>query len=380
MARVLVVDDNLDLLRMIQMLLEERGGHQVILSTSGEDGLEKARATPPDLAIIDVMMPGMTGYELCRRLRQEPSTAHIPILILTARGQPIDRETALASGADDYLAKPVTMSELLERVNALLARGRAGPTIRGVLAMLGLRGSVGVTTIAVNLALALARSAPDQVCVVDLSPSSGHVALQLGLRPDPNWSSLPLLPSPPGVEALRSHLITHPSGVHVLAAPFVPVLGGGLQREMVVAILSALQASFSAVVVDLPAVLTDGAVAVLDLARAIGVVTTPEPAALQTTVGTLQALKPFLQKVCLIVNQTAPGTSPPLSTLQRILRHPISAVIPFEPNQVRAMAQGKPLLLTHPDSPFAQAILRLSTEIWKVPATEVVQRSSAASS
>ncbi|MCX8067016.1 MAG: response regulator [Anaerolineae bacterium] len=379
MARVLVVDDNLDLLRMVQMLLEERGGHQVVLSTSGEDALEKARANPPDLAIIDVMMPGMTGYELCRRLRQEPSTAHIPILILTARGQPIDRETALASGADDYLAKPVTMSELLDRVNRLLARGGAGPTTRGVLAMLGLRGGVGVTTMAVNLALALARSAPEQVCLVDLSPSSGHLALHLGLRPDPNWSSLSLLPSPPGTETLRSYLITHSSGVHLLAAPFVPVIGGGLQRDMVMAILSALQATFSAVVVDLPTVLTEGSVAVLEAARAIGVVTTPEPAALQTTIGTLQALKPFHHKVHLIVNQIFPGHLPSGSALQRILRHPISAMIPFEPKQSQALAQGKPLLLGHPDSPFSQAVLRLGAEIWKSPALEVPQRLSAVS-
>lgn len=379
MARILVVDDNLDLLRMVQMLLEERGGHQVILSTSGEDGLEKARANPPDLAIIDVMMPGMTGYELARRLRQEPATAHIPILILTARGQPIDRETALASGADDYLAKPVTMSELLDRVNHLLARGGAVPTPRGVIAMLGLRGGVGTTTLSVNLALALAKSAPEQVCLVDLSPSSGHIALHLGLRPDPNWSSLSLLPSLPGKETLRSYLITHPAGIHLLAAPFVPVLGGGLRRDLVLAILSALQESFQAVVLDLPAVLTEGAVAALESARVIGLVTTAEPAAIQTTIGTLQALKPFLTKVHLIVNQPSPGGLPPSSALQRVFRHPILAVIPFDPKQPQALAQGKPLLLTHPDAPLSQAVLRLSTEIWKSPAPEVPVRPSAAS-
>ncbi len=376
MARVLVVDDNVDLLRMIQMVLGERGGHQVVLSTSGEDGLEKARAQPPDLAIIDVMMPGMTGYELCRRLREEPSTAHIPILILTARGQPIDRETALASGADDYIAKPVTMNELLERVNRLLARGGAAPVAQGILAMVGLRGGVGVTTVAVNLALALAQSAPQQVCLVDFSLSSGHAALQLGMRPDPNWSALTMLSSLPGAEALRSCLITHSAGLHLLAAPFVPVLGGGLQRDLVLAILSALRSSFRTLVVDLPSVLTDGAVAALEIATIIGVVTTAEPAAIQTTVGTLQALKPFLSRVRLILNQTTPGNLPSLHTFQRIFRHPISAVLPFDPNHQRALAQGRPLFLSHPDSPFTQAVIRLSTEIWKAPAGESADHSA----
>lgn len=120
MARILVVDDDVDLLQMIRMLLESRGGHEAILSADGEDGIAEALADPPDLAIIDVVMPGITGYEVCRRLRQEPATANIPIIVLIARGQPVDREAALAAGADVYIAKPVTMAELLERVNDML--------------------------------------------------------------------------------------------------------------------------------------------------------------------------------------------------------------------------------------------------------------------
>jgi DNA-binding response OmpR family regulator len=170
MARILVVDDNADLLQMIRMLLEERGGHEVMLSAEGEDGLAKARANPPDLAIIDVMMPGMNGYEVCRQLRRNPATAQIPIIVLTARGQPVDREAALAAGADDYIAKPVTMAELLERVNRLLTSRIARRPAGGTIAVLSLRGGVGVTTLAVNLAVTLARSSPNQVCLVDLSP------------------------------------------------------------------------------------------------------------------------------------------------------------------------------------------------------------------
>ena len=367
MARILVVDDNADLLQMIRMLLEERGGHEVILSAEGEDGLAKARANPPDLAIIDVMMPGMNGYEVCRQLRQNPATAQIPIIILTARGQPVDREAALASGADDYIAKPVTMAELLERVNRLLTGKITRRPAGGTIAVLSLRGGVGVTTLAVNLAVTLARSSPDQVCLADLSPSSGHGALQLGLRPDPNWSALALLTTGPGSATIRNYLLAHPSGVHLLASPFVPVVGGGLPREMVLAVLRALRESFLYVVADLPAMLTDGVMAMVENADVILLVTAADPAALQTTVGTLQVLKPQASKVHLVLNRTGPDPTPPVDALQRVLKHPIFAVIPFDPAQARALSQGKPLALSAPDSPLARAVAHLAAELEKTP-------------
>jgi len=366
MARILVVDDNADLLQMIRMLLEERGGHEVMLSAEGEDGLAKARANPPDLAIIDVMMPGMNGYEVCRQLRRNPATAQIPIIVLTARGQPVDREAALAAGADEYIAKPVTMAELLERVNRLLTSRIARRPAGGTIAVLSLRGGVGVTTLAVNLAVTLARSSPNQVCLADFSPSSGHGALQLGLRPDPNWSALALLTTGPGSATIRNYLLAHPSGVHLLASPFVPVVGGGLPREMVVAVLKALRENFLYVVADLPAMLTEGVMAVVENADAILLVTAADPAALQTTVGTLQVLKPQASKIRLVLNRTGPDPAPPVDALQRVLKHPVFGVIPFDPAQARALSQGKPLALSAPDSPLARAVAHLATELEKV--------------
>lgn len=369
MARILVVDDNADLLQMIRMLLQERGGHEVMLSAEGEDGLAKARAHPPDLAIVDVMMPGINGYEVCRQLRQNPATAHIPIIILTARGQPVDREAALAAGADDYIAKPVAMAELLERVNRLLSQ--KGPSRRaaaGTVAVLGLRGGTGVTTLAVNLALTLARSSPNQVCLVDLSPSSGHGALQLGLRPEPNWSALALLSVGPGSATIRNYLLSHSAGLYLLAAPFVPIVGEGLRREMVMAVLTALRENFPNVVVDLPTFLSEGAMAVLENADAILLVTTADPSALQTTVGTLQVLRPHAPKVRVILNQTGPDPLPPAEALQRVLKHPVAGTIPFDPSQARALTQGKPLALSDPNGPLAKAVAHLAAELGMAPA------------
>ena len=122
MAKILVIDDDVDLLGTIRQILEVRGGYEVVASADGTDGLAKAQAEPPDLVIVDVMMPGISGYEICRQLRADSRTASVPIIIFTARGQPVDRQAALEVGADDYLTKPVPMQELLERIGRLLAR------------------------------------------------------------------------------------------------------------------------------------------------------------------------------------------------------------------------------------------------------------------
>ena len=123
MAKILVIDDNADLLQMMRLILRDRGKHEVILSADGADGLSRAVTDPPDLAIVDVMMPGITGYDVVRRLREHAQTAEMPILILTARGQMIDRQTALQAGANDHMAKPVTPQALLEKVDELLGQG-----------------------------------------------------------------------------------------------------------------------------------------------------------------------------------------------------------------------------------------------------------------
>ena len=369
MARILVIDDNADLLQMIRMLLEERGKHEVVLSAEGQDGIEKALANRPDLAIIDVMMPGMTGYEVCKRLRQEPTTADMPIIILTARGQPVDRQAALDAGADEYMAKPVTMAKLLERVNSLLEEKgapSAAPSA-GTVAVLGLRGGTGTTTVAVNLAVTMARRAPDQVGLVDLCPSSGHVALQLGVRPEPNWAALARLTERPDETSIRQYLLSHPAKLHVLTAPFVPTVGEGLSREVTAATLSALRQNLGTVVIDLPSVLTLGAVTVLEAADIICLVTTADPPSIQTTLGVLQALKPWLPKMRLLLNQVASGTQPSADALQRVLKQPLAAAIPFDPAQAQALGQGRPLALSAPESPLARAIARFAAELMVAP-------------
>jgi DNA-binding response OmpR family regulator len=118
--KILVVDDELSLQEALTYSLEKEG-YLVSVAGDGLTALEIARANPPDLVILDVMLPGIDGFEVCRILRQE---SNMPVLMLTARDDEIDRVVGLEVGADDYLPKPFSMRELIARVKALLRRVR----------------------------------------------------------------------------------------------------------------------------------------------------------------------------------------------------------------------------------------------------------------
>jgi len=124
-ADILVVDDDLDVAQSIELALQRRG-YRVTLAFSGMEALQVLRRYRPSLVILDVLMPGMTGLEVCRRLRADTQLADLPIIFLTARGRERDRIEGLKAGADDYIAKPFSLEELLLRVGAVLRRAQAG--------------------------------------------------------------------------------------------------------------------------------------------------------------------------------------------------------------------------------------------------------------
>jgi phosphate regulon transcriptional regulator PhoB len=133
-GRVLIVEDEPDIRDLLAFHLEREGYH-VTRSRSGADALRQVRARPPDLILLDLMLPELGGLDVCRRLRQDPRTASVPIVMLTARGEEVDRILGLELGADDYIVKPFSPKEVVARVRAVLrragARDGAAPVVSG---------------------------------------------------------------------------------------------------------------------------------------------------------------------------------------------------------------------------------------------------------
>jgi CheY-like chemotaxis protein len=123
MARILIAEDERDIRDLITFTLSF-AGHQVTAASNGQEAVEKALQIIPDLILMDVRMPRMTGYEACKRMKQEPSIKHIPVAFLSAKGQESEVQTGLEVGAVEYILKPFSPDQLTERVKKLLEQAK----------------------------------------------------------------------------------------------------------------------------------------------------------------------------------------------------------------------------------------------------------------
>ncbi|MCC6613548.1 MAG: response regulator [Anaerolineae bacterium] len=216
--RILVVDDDLDSLKLIGLMLQ-RNGYEVSAANTGSQALTKAMAEHPDLIILDVMMPDMNGYEVCRRLRLNVDTKTIPIIMFTAKTLIDDKVAGFEAGADDYLTKPTHPAELASRVKAILqrtAQRRQQANMSPAIGIVGAKGGVGTTTLALNLAAARVM-AGDTAIVVDYRPGAGTIGLSLGFPQAHGVASV--LQRPPGEitpRLVEAELTTHASGLRAL--------------------------------------------------------------------------------------------------------------------------------------------------------------------
>jgi len=225
--KILIIDDDLDTLRLVGLMLQ-RQGYQISAATNGNQGLTKALEEKPHLILLDVMMPDMDGYEVARRLRKNPTTAHTPILMFTAKTQLDDKVTGFEVGADDYLTKPTHPTELQAHVKALLTRSAhkdneivtASHEHNGyVIGVLASRGGLGVSSVAANLGASLFMRTQADIILAELTPGQGTIGMDLGTS---NQRVLPELLQGSTVEITREKVVSclapHGSGLKLLLA------------------------------------------------------------------------------------------------------------------------------------------------------------------
>ncbi len=226
--KILIIDDDLDTLRLVGLMLQ-RQGYQISAATNGQQGLDKAFEEDPDMILLDIMMPDMDGYEVTRRLRQNPSTMETPILMFTAKTQLDDKVIGFEVGANDYLTKPTHPSELQARVKALLARASekkgAVSTVRSenqgfIIGVMGARGGLGASTLAVNLAAGLHSRTKSEVIVAEMLPGRGALALELGAAVSRGLTDLLSVNKTSELtrDKVREALTHHGSGLKMLLA------------------------------------------------------------------------------------------------------------------------------------------------------------------
>jgi CheY-like chemotaxis protein len=343
-------------------------GYEVLFAQNGLQGLDIIEKQNPDLLLLDIMMPDMDGYEVCRRIRANPKTRHLPIMMLTAKAQMEDKLAGFEIGADDYLAKPITMAELLARIKALLLRSSYGPPTSvpkaRTVAFLGAKGGVGTTTLAINTGIALIKH-KQSAALVELRPWGGAAAKMLGLTCPTNLVELAkreaaqITPT-----AVREALVAHASGLGLLPAPTAYVSGKDqpdLSASKVVKIIQSLQSAGKYLLLDLGTGMPPGTVAALEQCDYTFLVTEQSAISLKAARETLAGLATLAltgNQINLVVNnRSRMGISVVRTEIESAVGTRSFVLIAPSPESLfHADREGSAVVLMQPDSSFAQSI------------------------
>jgi pilus assembly protein CpaE len=367
MTRILVVDDSTFNLKIVTASLAPLGC-DVLTANNGRAALERVDALQPDLIILDVMMPELNGYDVCRHLRRNMSTRHRPIMMLTANDSLEERVNGFDAGADDYMSKPFQAAELQARVKALLRRFTPiklqpqATALQGkVIATFSLRGGVGVSTLATNLAVGLAQLWGQPTALVDLALTSGQSALMLNLPLRHSWADLARVDvSEIDAGLLDSVMLSHPSGVRVVATSARPEQSELITAEKVGHVVGLLKERFEYVILDLPHDFSDTTLAGLDAAHQVVAPLAPEMASVRAMACALETFEHLdypRESVSLVLNNIFERGGLSRKDIEAALKHPIALALPFAAEALlSAINRGVPPVVELPNKPIGAAL------------------------
>jgi CheY-like chemotaxis protein len=373
--KILVVDDDLDTLKLVGMMLQ-RQGYTIVAAINGAQALSKVPSEKPDLILLDVMMPDIDGFEVCRRVRSDPNFASTPILMFTAKTQVDDKVQGFEAGADDYLPKPTHPAELLAHVKALLGRSRVTTAAGAVPAkkahmvcIIGAKGGLGTSTLAVNIAVTMAGRKQD-VILMELRPGLGIAGALLGIN------------KPSGLTALLQHnaeeintalvekeIVSHPSGLRSLLSSYEPHDYAMIQQAArIETIARSLAAMTQNLIIDLGNGLTEISAKLLMATDHVLILIEP----MRHTVTMAKALVTDLETLGLaqskmdfvLVNRERSSLQMARAKIEEILGQPVIGMITPAPELAYQSAEsGVPIVVRDPNAMVSDQIRQVTDRI-----------------
>ncbi len=369
-TKILIVDDEPNLLRLIGYALEHEG-YQVVVAQSGAEALSKVQAEQPDLMILDVMLPDMSGIEVCQQVRSRPEMISLPIIMLSARAQVPDKIAGLQAGADEYVTKPIDSDEMVTRVAALLKRTdrlrHMQPSKRGkVVGFMGAKGGVGTTTITLNVASILAQQ--KNVVAVELRSCYGTFGPQLGYNVGANLGDLFELEAEHIDErTLSKSLVKLSPGLRALFGPQKAAEFQDIEPAQGEAVINGLGRMADYVVVDLPCCPHGAVQAAARLCGVMVLVVEREPTCVMAGKIALDLLKSWgVHGVAgaLIVNRAVVPVPMSLPEIRSGLGCELVGVVPPAAEAcMAAQRQGLPLVLYQPDNMAAVSLTEIANRL-----------------
>jgi pilus assembly protein CpaE len=369
--RILVAEDEKIIQKIVEKLIIKQG-HEPIITSDGQEALDCVEEVRPDLILLDVMMPKVDGYEVCRQLKSNVKTAHIPVIMFTALDSLEQKLKGFEAGADDYIPKSFHPDELFARINVLLRATEAASGLAQheddqdecvsegkIISVFSMRGGVGVTSVAINLAVAMAQLWGENSFTIlsDLVLQAGQNALMLNLPLRNTWANIANTP----IEDIDADLICaiirgHDSGVRVMAAPAKPVEAEMITSEKILHTLEIFRGRCGHVVIDLPHDFSDITLSALEASDEILMVVAPELASVRATSMAFEVFETLgypREKFRLLLNWTFESGGLPRKDIENVLGQRIDSIIPYASEQfIRGVNYGIPPVFEYPESPL----------------------------
>ena len=372
--KILVVDDDPDTVKFINIMLS-RLGYTVVSATSGMEALERVQIEHPDLIILDVMMPGMDGYEVSRNLRRNPKTATTPILMFTAKTTIEDKLAGYDAGVNLYLTKPIHPIDLQANIRNLLAQKFSKVEVAGdkgyMVGIISATGGAGVSTMALNLAITYAKKYNVKVIAAEMKPGQGSWALDLNLSEPvglPNLLDKELMEIT--TDSVANELIQTSFGIKILSATNktenVEYAASTPQLELVLDYLSSLAAL---VVLDIGTNFHPGLNTILNKCNELIMVVEPQPVPIKRSklLASELHLKGFgsvKTMSTVLVNRTRSDIVLNISQVEQILGYPVVMGFPPVVEQAyRASERAVPLTAVQPDGIIAMQFNTLASQV-----------------